>query len=165
MSGKLHAEIVMQLPRLRAIALGLTRDRVLADELVQETVLRALSHADQFQHGTNLGAWTSTILRNCYFNELRHRSRVSQLNFGGAHDIPVADGGQEKRLELKEFYCAFAALHDVHREALTLVSANGLSYEEAAKAADCAVGTMKSRVSRARDQLHRMLDGEGLPSI
>lgn len=164
MSGKLHTEIIRQLPHLRAFALMLSRDRVLADELVQEAVVRALAHADQFQPNSNFKAWITTILRNCYFNELRHRSRLSQLDLGAMPDEPSATGGQEERLELRDFNRAFGALNAARREALTLVSASGLSYEEAAKVAHCAVGTMKSRVSRAREQLQRLLDGDGMPS-
>jgi len=160
MSDKLHPEIIKHLPHLRAFALMLTRERTLADDLVQETVVRALSHADQFQPGSNFKAWISTILRNSFFNELRHRGRVTQLNLGVTHEEPTTSGGQEEQIDVRDFERAFKTLSAVHREALVLVGASGFSYEEAAKVAECAVGTMKSRVSRARLQLQQMLAGE-----
>lgn len=160
MSDNLHAEIIQHLPHLRAFALMLTRERTLADDLVQETVVRALSHADQFQPGSNFKAWISTILRNSFFNELRHRGRVTQLNLGVTHEEPTTSGGQEENIDVRDFERAFKTLSAVHREALVLVGASGFSYEEAAKVADCAVGTMKSRVSRARLQLQQILEGE-----
>lgn len=96
MSENLHPEIIKHMPHLRAFALMLTRERTLADDLVQETVVRALTHADQFQPGSNFKAWISTILRNSFFNELRHRGRVTQLNLGVTHDEPTTSGGQEE---------------------------------------------------------------------
>lgn len=158
MSDKLHPEIIKHMPHLRAFALMLTRERTLADDLVQETVVRALSHADQFQPGSNFKAWISTILRNSFFNELRHRGRVTQLNLGVTHDEPTTSGGQEENLDVRDFGRAFKTLSAVHREALVLVGASGFSYEEAANIANCAVGTMKSRVSRARIQLQEILN-------
>jgi RNA polymerase sigma-70 factor, ECF subfamily len=159
MKYDLHQSIVDHLPHLRAFALLLARERALADDLVQEAVVRALSHAHQFQPGTNFKAWISTILRNSYFNEIRHRNRVSQMASTGGLDDQTVSGGQEERLDVRDFSRAFHELTSVQREALVLVGASGFSYEEAAEIAGCAVGTMKSRVSRARIQLHAMLNG------
>jgi RNA polymerase sigma-70 factor, ECF subfamily len=155
----LHRDIIAQLPHLRAFALMLARDRTLANDLVQDAVVRALSHADQFQPGTNFKAWISTILRNSYFNEMRRRSRTSQVDIETVRNTPTVSGGQEERLQMRDFERAFRKLPPSQREALALVGASGFSYEEAASVSGCAIGTMKSRVSRARSQLQQMLDG------
>ena len=160
MSKELHQDIVECLPHLRAFARLLCRDRALADDLVQETVVRALSHSDQFQAGTNLKAWIMAILRNSYFSEMRRRRRASQLDGEELWGAATASGGQEERVGMRDLERAFAMLPAVQREALVLVGASGYSYEDAARIAACAVGTMKSRVSRARLQLDRLLDGE-----
>jgi len=159
-SKELHQDIVGCLPHLRAFALLLCRDRALADDLVQEAVVRALSHSDQFQAGTNLKAWIMAILRNSYFSEMRRRRRASQLDGLELWGTATASGGQEERVGMRDLERAFATLPAVQREALVLVGASGYSYEDAARIAACAVGTMKSRVSRARLQLERLLDGK-----
>jgi RNA polymerase sigma-70 factor, ECF subfamily len=159
MAVRLADDIVPYLPHLRAFARMLAQDRTLADDLVQETVVRALSHAHQFQPGTNLKAWLTTILRNAYFTEKRSQGRVSQLGVEVAGDAMTASGGQEWHLRMRDFEGAFNTLPAVQREALVLVGASGFSYEQAAGMVGCAVGTMKSRVSRARLQLQHLLDG------
>lgn len=145
-----HQGIIECLPHLRGFAHLLARNHALAEDLVQETVLRAISHRDQFEAGTNLRGWLVIILRNRYFNE-RRRDAVRMT---GALVLSSADtlrsGGQEEHMELRDFARVFALLPATQREALLLVGVNGNSYEEAAQIADCAVGTMKSRVSRAR---------------
>ncbi len=152
-----HQGIIECLPHLRGFAHLLARNHALAEDLVQETVLRAISHRDQFEDGTNLRGWLVIILRNRYFNE-RRRDAVRMT---GALVLSSADtlrsGGQEETLELRDFARAFDRLPATQREALLLVGVNGNSYEEAAATADCAVGTMKSRVSRARAFLQAVL--------
>lgn len=165
MNDTLHQDIVHSLSHLRAFALLLSHDRTLADDLVQETVLRAIAYRDQFTPGTNFKAWITTILRNCYFNEIRHRGRLSQFSANMPNDEPTASGGQEERLEVRDFQRAFQQLADSQREALVLVGASGFSYEDAAHVAGCAVGTMKSRVSRARLQVERILEAAGEPAM
>lgn len=144
------ADILRHLPALRAFALGLCRSPDRADDLVQDTVLRGWSHYGSFTPGSNLRGWLFTILRNGYYSDLRKRRRevadpqgafVARLAVGPAHDGALA---------MREFLCAFARLSPEHREVLTLVGALGFSYEEAAAATTLAVGTVKSRVSRAR---------------
>ncbi len=148
--------LVEQLPHLRAFARLLARDRSLADDLVQETALRALCNMDKFAPGTNMKAWLSTILRNQFYNELRTRSRAAAY---AALPKPTGHHGeQEGQLELRDFERAFRALPAVQREALSLVGASGFSYGEAAKIVGCAQGTVKSRVCRARMELGRSLD-------
>src|SRR5579863_9456483 len=146
--------LVEQLPHLRAFARMLARNPTLADDLVQETILRALTNVDKFTPGTNLRAWLATILRNQFYNELRHRARVAAY----ADALPTfagCDGNQEAHLALREFEQAYHALPTPQREALSLVGASGFTYEEAARIAGCAEGTMKSRVCRARIELAR----------
>ena len=165
MAVRLADDIIPYLPHLRAFARMLAQDRTLADDLVQETVVRALSHAHQFQPGTNLKAWLTTILRNAYFTEKRSQGRVAQLGAEVARGVGVASGGQEWHLRMRDFEGAFNTLPAVQREALVLVGASGFSYEQAANMVGCAVGTMKSRVSRARLQLQSLLDDSaGKPS-
>jgi RNA polymerase sigma-70 factor, ECF subfamily len=161
----LHDDIVRCLPHLRAFAFLLARDRALADDLVQDAVLRALSHAHQFTAGTNFKAWITTILRNSYFNEMRRRGRAVQMSIDVIGDTAGISGGQMERLHTRDFERAFYSLPAAQREALALVGASGFVYEEAAKVASCAVGTMKSRVSRARAQLQQKLDGTNHPVI
>jgi RNA polymerase sigma-70 factor (ECF subfamily) len=156
----LHRSVIEQLPHLRAFAVLLTHDRSLADDLVQEAAVRALAHADQFQPGTNFKAWITTILRNSYFNVVRQRSRVAPMTAIAPDAEPTTSGGQEEQLDLRDFERAFRHLPQAQREALMLVGASGFSYEAAAEVAGCAVGTMKSRVARGRNQLTRILDGD-----
>jgi RNA polymerase sigma-70 factor, ECF subfamily len=160
MTATMHDDIVQSLPQLRAFACRMARDRSLADDLVQETVLRALVHADQFQPGTNLKAWLATILRNSYFTVKRGEKRVARYAVGFPSEPAVTRGDQEGHVEMLELRSAIAELPAAQREALVLVGANGFSYGEAAQMAGCGVGTMKSRTSRARSQLRRFLDGD-----
>ncbi len=151
-------EIVQNVSRLESFARRLAGNRSLADDLVQETVLRALLHADQFRPGTNLLAWLTTILRNAYFNEKRRQRRIGPMDPVMLNSTPSVSDEQEWHLRMRDVNSRFTALPEAQREALVLVGANGFSYDHAAKVAGCAVGTMKSRVSRARTELQAMLD-------
>jgi RNA polymerase sigma-70 factor, ECF subfamily len=164
MTSSLNHDILDHVSHLNALARFLARDRTLADDLVQETLLRALHYSDQFERGTNLKAWLTTILRNSYFNEKRseaRRRRLAQQGLLGPVEKRIAPGNQETHLELRDLERAFATLPAVQRQAIALVGAKGHSYEEAAELAGCAVGTMKSRVSRARVTLQAMLSDIG----
>jgi RNA polymerase sigma-70 factor (ECF subfamily) len=152
-------DIVAELRHLRAFAHYLVRDHALAEDLVQDTVVKALTHRHQFKPGTNLRGWLTTILRNRYFNEIRPRGRPGRLQIELELRGDSCSGGQEERMEMRDFMRAFDTLSPSYREALLLVGARGMSHEEAAAIADCAVGTIKSRVSRARAQLQRFFDG------
>jgi RNA polymerase sigma-70 factor (ECF subfamily) len=161
-SPEFRAALVDCIPHLRAFARSLTRNRDRADDLVHDAAVRALAAADQFTPGTNFKAWIFTILRNLYYNEGR-KDHSRNVPFDEAmvteHAIPAT---QESALEFCDFRRAFWQLGEDHREVLMLVGASGLSYEEAAKICNCAVGTIKSRVSRARQELTTLLSGDTL---
>src|SRR5579859_3635218 len=125
-------ELTQNLPHLRAFARMIARDHVLAEDLVQDTVVQALANRHQFRLGTNLKAWLIIILRNRFFNEMRRSSRKSEIGVEHLGDIAAINGGQEISIEVRDFNRAFRKLPAAHREALVLVGATGFSYEEAA---------------------------------
>lgn len=148
------------LPHLRAFALHLTRDPVRSDDLVQSTLLRAWTNLDHFQQGTNLEAWLFTILRNGFYSEHRkYRREVEDPDSGFARRLMVQPE-QESRLMLQDLRKALARLSPEQHQALLLVAEQGKSYEDAAALCGVAVGTLKSRVNRARTQLAAMLQME-----
>ena len=142
--------LLAQLPRLRAFARSLARDPDRADDLVQETLAKAWAHRDKFKQGTNLGAWLFTILRNTYYGGLRSRRREVSDSEGHHAAHLVSAPAQLHYLELQSVANAFEGLTVRQREALFLVGVSGLTYQEAASIVGCAVGTIKSRVFRAR---------------
>ena len=145
------------IPNLRAFAVSLCGDIERADDLVQETLLKAWNHLDSFEEGTNLRAWLFTILRNTYFSECRRRRReVEDRDGTKAADLSVHPE-QPGHLDMQDFRRALDVLPLDQREALVLVGAAGFSYEEAAEISGCAVGTIKSRVNRARSKLTDLL--------
>ncbi len=162
MDRELHENIASCFPRLRILARHLARDRELADDLVQEAILRVLTYAHHFEPGTNFEAWVATILRNCYYTEMRRKARVSRADMGSRSEAMSLSGGQEENLRLHECERAYLSLPAAQREAMALVVGNGLSYQEASKMAGCAPGTVKSRISRARVQLQRALGEEAV---
>lgn len=141
------------IPRLRSYAMALSRSGVEADDLVQETVLKALRARDRFEPGSNLVAWLFKILRNTFYNDAASRRRTVQDVDGRHAGAVVAVPEQEWRLRYEEMLQALTALRPHHRDALLLVVGAGLSYEAAAEVVGCPIGTMKSRVRRARDHL------------
>ncbi|BBK32975.1 hypothetical protein STHU_36090 [Allostella humosa] len=149
----IREELIACLPQLRAFARSLAGQRELADDLVQDAIVRALAAQDSFRPGTNFRAWIFTILRNLFFTE-RRKSRmvVQSIDTMDQDLIPVA-ASQESTVEFDDFRIALMKLPHDQREALILVGASGMSYEEAAQVSGCAVGTVKSRVSRARKTL------------
>jgi RNA polymerase sigma-70 factor (ECF subfamily) len=162
-NDEFKAGLIENLPHLRAFAHLMARNHATAEDLVQDTVMRALAKRHQFKPGTNLKGWLIIILRNRFFNHVRKSSWKSEVSVERIQDMRSVDGGQEIAIELRDFKEAFQRLPATHREALILVGASGHSYEEAAEIADCPVGTMKSRVSRARAELERQLHGVELP--
>jgi len=159
-SDQFSQDIVENLPNLRAFARLLSRDHTMAEDMVQDTVVRALTCKAQFQPGTNLRGWLTVMLRNRYFNHLRRASHRVETQADLEAVSGGRSGGQEEALEFRDFKRVFGTLPPAQREALTLVGASGLSYEEAAQTIGCAVGTVKSRVSRARLQMQAVLDGK-----
>jgi RNA polymerase sigma-70 factor, ECF subfamily len=144
-------------PNLRAFAVSLTGSFDRADDLVQDTLLRALSHIDRFERGTNLNAWLFTILRNLFHSEYRKRKReVEDVDGTYAARLKTAPD-QGAWLDFQDFRAALAKLPADQREALLLVGAQGFSYEDAAQIMGCAIGTVKSRVNRARMRLAALL--------
>jgi RNA polymerase sigma-70 factor (ECF subfamily) len=145
-------------PHLRAFAWFLAKNRDRADDLVQDTIVRALTAAHQFHVGTNLKAWMFAILRNLHYNEVRkNRVHIQSLDDPLAYE-PTVLPSQVASLEFGDFRRAFWQLADGQREALILVGASGLSYDEAAQVCECPKGTIKSRVSRARRELLQILE-------
>ena len=144
-------------PSLRAFAISLSGNIDRADDLVQETLLRAMANIDLFQPGTNMSAWLFTILRNHFRSEYRKRRREVEDGDGHHVDSLKSPPQQHSRVEFEEFRKALAKLLPDQREALILVGASGFSYEEAAAICESAVGTIKSRVNRARAQLSNLL--------
>lgn len=153
-------EVIALIPRLRAYAMSLTRSNVEADDLVQETLMKAWRARSSFEPGTNLQAWLFTILRNAFLSETAVRSRTTQ-DVDGHHAARLAAGpNQEWRLRYGEMLKALHQLRPHAREALLLVAASGMSYEEAARVCNCPVNTMKSRVKRARASLADLIGFE-----
>ena len=147
-------------PSLRAFAISLSGNVDRADDLVQETLLRAMANIDSFQPGTNMSAWLFTILRNLFRSEYRKRRREVEDTDGSYAEGLKSHPEQHSRVEFEEFRTALAKLPQDQREALLLVGASGFSYEEAAAICECAVGTIKSRVNRARTRLTELLSLE-----
>jgi RNA polymerase sigma-70 factor, ECF subfamily len=159
-AAPLREQMLGLLPILRAFALSLTNDPSRADDLVQDTILRAWTHRSRFQPGTNLEAWLFTILRNSFYSE--HRKRKHEVEdpgetYAGRLSVPPA---QEAGLEMNELRLALACLPGRQREVLLLVGVEGLSHEKVAAIQGVAVGTIKSRVNRARSRLAHLLHME-----
>jgi RNA polymerase sigma factor (sigma-70 family) len=156
-------ELLSNLPHLRAFARGLSGRPDYADDLAQEAAIKAWTARERYTPGTNMRAWTFAILRNHYLSELRRNRRQTDLDEGVAERMLVMDADQEGGLHLSDMETALSQLAPERREAVMLVGAGGFTYEEAAEIANCAVGTMKSRVARARAELNRLLDTEQDP--
>ncbi|HVV63688.1 MAG TPA: sigma-70 family RNA polymerase sigma factor [Pseudolabrys sp.] len=153
--------ILGAVPSLRAFAISLCGSVDRADDLVQETLVRALANIDSFQPGTNMAAWLFTILRNHFRSEYRKRRREVEDSDGHYAESLKSQPDQYGRVEFSEFRAALAKLPTDQREALVLVGASGFSYEEAAHICGCAVGTIKSRVNRARTRLAELMSIDG----
>jgi RNA polymerase sigma-70 factor (ECF subfamily) len=153
-------ELLAALPGLRAFALSLIGDPHNADDLVQETIMKAWANQQSFDMGTNMKAWLFTILRNDFYSRMRKRGREVQDPDGTYTERLAVHPEQYGSLDLQDFRNALKQLPDDQREAIILVGASGFSYEEAADICDCAIGTIKSRVSRARTNLQALLQIE-----
>jgi RNA polymerase sigma-70 factor (ECF subfamily) len=155
-------EMLAAVPSLRAFGISLCGDVDQADDLVQETLHRALANLDSFQPGTNMPAWLITILRNLFYTNYRRRRREVEDGEGRYAASLKSQPEQESRVEFEELRSALAKLSADQREALILVGASGFSCEEAAKICGCAPGTIKSRVNRARTRLASLMAVEGV---
>lgn len=153
-------ELLALVPFLRAFARSLCGHRDLADDLAQDTLVRAWQARDAFTPGTNMKAWLFTILRNQFYSDRRRSWRQMDWNQELAEMIPGSSSDQLRALELGDVARAMRKLGAEQREALILVGAGGFSYEEAASIANCPIGTVKSRVARARATILDMLDGQ-----
>jgi RNA polymerase sigma-70 factor, ECF subfamily len=151
--GGFGERLVAEIPYLRAFAISLSGSMTAADDLVQETLVKAWAHSDSFETGTNLRAWLVTILRNTYFSTYRKQSREVQDSDGLYAEQIQVRGGQESKLEVDDMRRALAKLVPEHREILLMIGITELSYEEAAVICGVAVGTIKSRLNRARAKL------------
>jgi RNA polymerase sigma-70 factor (ECF subfamily) len=157
-SDVFRERLIAEIPNLRAFAASLSGSMQMADDLVQDTLLKAWSHANSFAEGTNMRAWLFTILRNGYFSIQRKRGREIQDTTGMyAERVGVAPS-QDGVVDLADFRRALAQLSDEQREVLLMIGVGGISYEEAAQISGVAVGTVKSRVNRARAKLADLLD-------
>ncbi|HRO32775.1 MAG TPA: sigma-70 family RNA polymerase sigma factor [Brevundimonas sp.] len=154
-------ELVVLIPHLRAFARTLTGDPTAADDLAQDAMMKAWDARASYQMGTNMKAWTFMILRNQFYSEKRRSWRQSQLDQEAAERTLVAVDDPEAPVALDELRQALKTLPEEQREALILVGAGGFAYEEAAAICNCAVGTVKSRVSRARKALQATLERGG----
>jgi len=156
-------ELEEVIPHLRAFARGLCGRPDMADDLVQETMLKAWAAQDRFEPGTSMRAWTFVILRNAYLTDMRRNRFRGEYDEGVAERILTAPAGQEEPIHLSDMHRALLTLPPERREALLLVGAGGFSYEEAAEICGCAIGTIKSRVGRARATLNTMLAEGTIP--
>ena len=158
-TGDFDTDLTQLLPRLRIYALSLTRDSVRADDLVQQTVVRSLAGRDSFRPGTNFPGWLFRIQRNEFISGLRQERPTVELNDAIAGTLSQPQR-QESGIVMREFMTAFRTMAGEQRSALLLSALGGRYHETIAAAGGIAIGTVKSRVSRARAQLRQLLDLE-----
>jgi RNA polymerase sigma-70 factor (ECF subfamily) len=161
MEERFKKDLVALIPHLRAFARTLTGNAAAADDLAQDAMLKAWDARQSFQMGTNMKAWTFMILRNQFYSDKRRSWRSTQLDQEAAERTLVATDDPSSPLALDELRLSINKLPPEQREALILVGAGGFAYEEAAEICGCAVGTVKSRVSRARRALQDILAAGG----
>jgi RNA polymerase sigma-70 factor (ECF subfamily) len=157
--------IMGSLSSLRSFAISLTHDVHRAEDLVQETILKAISKQEKFETGTNLQAWLFTILRNLFFSAHRKTQREVEDADGSYAATMVSIPDQEDKIVVQDLHAALAKLPQEQREAIMLVGAEGMAYEEAAEALGVKVGTIKSRVNRARNRLAELMGLAGEDGI
>ena len=157
-------QLGLVIPHLRAFGRSLSGNRDTADDLVQETLLKAWAARKRFQAGTNMRAWTFIILRNLYLSQMRRARFKGEWDDLAADRLLAAPASQDKHVELSDMQRALLHLPQPQREALILVGAGGFAYEEAAEICGVAVGTIKSRVARGRVALEALMTDGTLPS-
>jgi RNA polymerase sigma-70 factor (ECF subfamily) len=158
-------DVIALIPALRAFAWSLSHNRSDADDLVQDTLIKAWSNREKFEPGTNLRAWLFTILRNTYYTHVLRRRREVRDETGEYAGALKAPATQDWSVAMRSLQAALQQLPQEHREALILVGAAGLSYEEAAEVCGCALGTIKSRVNRARGRLLKIMDAHDAADV
>jgi RNA polymerase sigma-70 factor (ECF subfamily) len=156
-TAQMKQDLLAAVPALRAFAMSLSGNPDRADDLVQETLLKAWANRTSFTPGTNVSAWLFTILRNVFYSEHRKRRREVEDADGQMASRLATHPAQDGHMDLVDFREALQKLLPDQREALILIGGSGLSYEEAAEICGCAVGTIKSRVNRARNRLAELL--------
>ena len=149
--------LIREMKDLRAFAVSLSGSFHQADDLLQETLLKAWSNSGSFIPGTNMRAWLVTILRNTYYSQYRKRGREVPDTDGIYSSRLATPPNQESSVDMSDFQNALLKLAPEHRDVLLMVGASGLSYEEAAEICGVAVGTIKSRLNRARGRLADLL--------
>ena len=162
--AEFKTELARVIPHLRAFGRSLSGNRDLADDLVQETLMKAWAARQRFQAGTNMRAWTFIILRNLFLSQMRRARFKGEWDELTASKILAAPASQDRHVDLGDLQRALLHLPQPQREALILVGAGGFAYEEAAEICGCAVGTIKSRVARGRVALEQLMNGGDLPS-
>jgi RNA polymerase sigma-70 factor (ECF subfamily) len=158
-SLSLRDSLVKSIPSLRAFAISLCHDRTEADDLVQETLIRAWNNLGSFEEGTNLKAWLFTILRNNFYNGLRKQKHQTEYERSIDDTQFTTPASQDKTIEFGDLMRSLQELPADQREALILVTVENLSYEEVATICACPIGTIKSRVNRARARLEALMEG------
>jgi RNA polymerase sigma-70 factor, ECF subfamily len=161
MDPSTRSNLLKAIPKLRAFALSLCRNTERADDLVQETLMRACASIAQFRPGTSMTPWLTAILRNQYYSEYRKRRREIGDPEGIHASMLVSPAAQLPHISCGELGTALTTLPAEMRQAIVMVGACGLSYEDAARACGCAIGTIKSRVHRGRSRLASMLHIDG----
>ena len=154
----LRQEMLGAIPHLRAFAISLSGNITYADDLMQSALLRGLEHLDKFQPGTSMQAWLFTILRNQFYTDMRRSRREVDDPEGALAGKLAVMPGQGAHLDFADMQAALAKLSIEQREALLLVGAEGVSYEEAAQICGTNLGTIKSRINRARTRLAELMD-------
>lgn len=157
-ANRLKDSLLAEIPSLRAFAVSLTGNMDRADDLVQDTLMKAWGAFDGFTEGSNLRAWLFTIMRNAFFSQYRKRRREVEDVDGVMAAQLTSEPEQPGHMDLADFQAALTTLPSDQREALILIGASGFTYEEAAEICNCAVGTIKSRVNRARQRLMQTLN-------
>jgi RNA polymerase sigma-70 factor, ECF subfamily len=152
-------QLVALLPSLRAFSRGLCRHREMADDLAQDTMMRAWAARASYATGSNFRAWMFMIMRNQFYTTIRKNSRMTSLDPEVAERVLIAAPAQQNGINVEDVAKAMQRLPAEQREVLLLIGANGLSYEEAAEIIGCAIGTVKSRLARGRTALSAMIDG------
>lgn len=156
-------ELIQHIPRLRRYARALTGDAGRADDLVQDTLERALVKLDLWRPGSDMRAWLFTLMHNLFVNQIRSGG-PSQCELDEAADVPVS-GGQADALAVRDIHAALVKLPTEQREVILLVGLEQFSYAEAAKVLGLPIGTVMSRLSRARERLRDLLEGQAVVKL